>query len=153
MNIRIGTPDDLDQLRILFEGTIKHICTKDYSAEQISVWSNTSANHERWEKIISEQLVLVAHDSHLVTGFITLAGSHIDMLYVHKNYQRLGTAKHLYERMEHHAIRKGYQFLTSDVSKTAKPFFINMGFSVVAEQTVFLKGTPFINFKMRKVLY
>ena len=40
--------------------------------------------------------------------------------------------------------------LTSDVSKTARPFFEKVGFEVIKKQTVVRQGVELTNFKMKK---
>jgi putative acetyltransferase len=42
--------------------------------------------------------------------------------------------------------------LTSDVSKTALPFFEKNGFKIVKEQVVYKKGVKLINYKMTKAI-
>ena len=153
MKIRNSHINDLPELQELFAGTIREVCKSHYSSEQIAVWISTIENSQRWIDMLSHQFVLVALDGDKITGFCTLKGSnYIDFLYVHKDYQRQGIAHRLFRDIEEEAKKGRQTQLTSDVSKTARPFFEKMGFSVMAEQTVERQGIKLINFKMIKAI-
>ncbi|MFP3335411.1 GNAT family N-acetyltransferase, partial [Pseudomonas sp. SIMBA_064] len=84
--------------------------------------------------------VLVAIIDHKIVGFCSLDNGNIDLLFVHQNYLRQGIALKLYTQIEQVSRQKGKTRLTADVSKTAKPFFERVGFKVLKEQTVNVKG-------------
>ncbi|GLU45253.1 GNAT family N-acetyltransferase [Allomuricauda sp. NBRC 101325] len=153
LNIRKTKQGDLEELQQLFVGSIATVCKLDYNPEQIKVWTSSVADHERWSKIISNQIVLVAMGHNRIVGFVTLKnGNHIDLFYVHKDYQRQGIAYELHQQVEMHARENDHRDLTSDVSITARPFFERMGYKILKEQTVFRQGMEFVNFKMKKKL-
>lgn len=149
--IRRGIFDDLEALQKLFVDTISTVCKMDYSEEQISVWTSNIENKERWQNILANQFVLVAQENEKITGFCTLDnGNYIDLFYVHKDHQQQGIAKKLYADIEKEAKRQGQTELTSNVSKTARPFFEKIGFNVKKEQIVNIKGVELTNYKMTK---
>lgn len=145
--------NDLTELQKLFVDTITTICTADYDEQQIKVWTSGVDNKQRWDEIMTKQFVLVAQHADKIIGFATLDnGNYIDLLYVHKDYQRQGVANRLYADIEAKARRLNQIVLTSDVSKTARPFFENNGFNVSKEQIVIRKGVNLTNYKMSKML-
>lgn len=153
MNIRPGNPYDLTILRRLYADTIRNVCRSDYDEGQVNVWAANEQDENRWNKVMNEQTVIVAEDSNEIAGFCTLTDDgYIDLLFVHKSHQRKGIAKLLYKELEHTALLKGIALLTADVSKTAKPFFENMGFSLLKEQKVSVQGILLVNYKMEKSL-
>lgn len=153
ITFRFGTLHDIVSLQELFVDTIKRICIQDYSAEQVAVWSSSSENMQRWTQVLTEQYVLIAALNNSIVGFCTLAeGRYIDLFFVHKDYQGQKIASQLYQYIEAEARRQNTDRLTADVSKTAKPFFIKMGFTTVKEQEVILKNVPLINYKMVKMI-
>ena len=88
-----------------------------------------------------------------IVGFIELEGaSHLDMMYVHPAHQRRGVASALLRQLESAARELGAQRLHTEASLTARPFFERRGFLLIAEQTVTLRGQPFVNFRMAKSL-
>ncbi len=68
-------------------------------------------------------------------------------MYVHKDFQGKGIASVL---LDHLITRAGNTEVSSDVSKTARPFFERKGFEVVKENHLEIDGVPISNFKMRK---
>jgi putative acetyltransferase len=145
--------EDIPELQVLFSQTIRHVCAADYTKHQLDAWAEGIENNERWTEIMRNQYVVVAVISHGITGFCTLEnGSYIDMLFVHKDFQRLGIARKLYDDIEKEARRLGSTELTANVSKTARAFFENAGFQVITEQVVERSGVEIINFKMKKIL-
>lgn len=154
--IREGQLDDLSELQKLFVDTVTAICKTDYDNDQIEAWISDTKNNEsreRWQNVLTKQFVLVAQHENKIVGFATLdKGSYIDFFYVHKDYQRQGIANKLYTDIENESKRQQQTILTSDVSKTARPFFEKQGFKVIAEQIVNKKDINLINYKMKKTL-
>lgn len=154
--VRKGQLDDLTELRNLFMNTVTEICKTDYSSNQIEAWiydTKNNVNQKRWIDVLTKQFVLVAQSENRIVGFVTLdKGNYIDFLFVHKDYQRKGIANRLYKEIENEARRQQKTILTSDVSKTARPFFEKNEFKVVREQIVDKKGVKLINYKMAKTI-
>lgn len=153
VSIRIAKLDDLTEMQRIFVDTITTVCISDYNEQQISVWVSGVDNTERWEKIMIEQYVLVAVKGDKILGYGTLnKESYIDLLYVHKDFQRQGIAKLLLDEITKEARQLGQTKLNSDVSKTARPFFVKNGFEQLSEQTNIREGVELINYKMTKHL-
>ncbi|KFF24654.1 GNAT family N-acetyltransferase [Chryseobacterium vrystaatense] len=153
MIIRKGTPGDLTEMRTLFTDTVTTVCQNDYTSDQINAWKSGAENEERWLRVIDSQLVIVAKINGQMAGFCNLdQGNYIDLLFVHKDFQHQGIARKMYTFIEQEAIIRREKILTADVSKTARPFFEKMGFNVIKEQTVHVKGFDLTNYKMEKEL-
>lgn len=151
MKLRIALISDCTSLQKIFVETIFHVCKFDYSPKQLAIWASGIENEERWKQILNEQLVIVAEENQKILGFCTLSKNcYIDLLFIHKNVQRQGIAQKLYKFMEKIAIENSQSIISADVSITALPFFRKMGFDHQVKQTVILKGTEFINYKMSK---
>ncbi|KMQ65653.1 hypothetical protein ACM46_07200 [Chryseobacterium angstadtii] len=151
MIIRKGNLNDVAEIRRLFADTITEVCKNDYSSDQINVWKSGAENEERWLKVIEKQIVLIAEINGKTVGFCTLdQGNYIDLLFVHHDFQQQGIARKLYVLIEQEARNQGKKGLSADVSRTARSFFEKMGFTIIQEQTVNVKGTDLINYKMEK---
>lgn len=147
--IRKGQVRDLQEMKSIFVGAVSSICSSDYDESQISVWLKAADNDKRWVTIMQEQLVLVSVLNERIVGFASMTTQgHIDMLYVHKDWQRMGIASRLLERILSGSQKTGLEFVTAYVSKTAKCFFEAKGFVVVAVQQVQIDGVLLINYKM-----
>lgn len=153
LTLRKGILKDLQEILILFSGTIETVCANDYNNEQIVAWISSVNNTGRWHRLIEDQYFIVAVLNQKIVGFASLAhGDYIDVLYVHKDFQRQGIAQQLYNALETEATTHKNTILTADVSKTAKPFFEANGFKVIAEQIQIRTEVEIPNYNMRKDL-
>ena len=153
LTLRKGLLKDLQEILILFSGTIETVCANDYNNEQIVAWISSVNNTGRWHRLIENQYFIVAVLNQKIVGFASLAhGDYIDVLYVHKDFQRQGIAQQLYNALETEATTHKNTILTADVSKTAKPFFEANGFKVIAEQIQIRTEVEIPNYNMRKDL-
>ncbi|MCF0072806.1 GNAT family N-acetyltransferase [Dyadobacter sp. CY261] len=138
----------------LYIETIDYTCASDYDRDQRNAWKRGTENQERWTAAIQTQYFIVAEVDGNLAGFGSLEnGSYIDFMYTSKNYLRQGVAQIIYGQLEARAIELGSMSLTSDVSKTARPFFEKQGFRVVSENTNWVHDVWITNFKMRKELH
>ncbi len=152
--VRQGQINDLTELKKMFVDTITTVCTTDYDKQQIEVWTSGVQNKQRWDDIMTKQFVLVVQYADKIVGFATLNnGNYIDLLYVHKDHQRQGIAQRMLEKITTEARRLKQTTLTSDVSKTARPFFERNDFNILTEQIVNKEGIKLTNYKMTKRLY
>lgn len=151
ISIRNVNPGDLTEMQELFVNTISTICKNDYSSEQINAWTSSIENIPGWTDRISSQYFLIAELDNKIVGYISLKDNdYLDLLYVHKDYQKQGIAAKLYDEIEKQAIRNNSPALHSDVSKTAKSFFLKNGFKVIKTQAKKIKGIEIINYRMIK---
>jgi putative acetyltransferase len=149
--IKQGRPEDLEEIKKLFNETVRSICKGDYDDEQIEAWSSSINDTHRWVDLVTNQYLLTAKDGGKLIGFGSMnERGYIEMMYVHKDYQGRGIAKTLFQALEKEAYLRGQTELRSEVSKTARPFFEKVGFKVLAEQEVVRQGVVLVNFKMAK---
>ena len=150
--IRRAVENDLPAITDLFRKTIQTINSKDYTKEQVKVWSAGADNTKRWSESIEKQYFILAEIVSVVVGFgsITTDG-YLDFMYVHKDYQRVGIARALLSEIEKKAVEQKNAEIFSHVSKTAKGFFEKMGYvcrEVVTDKAV--NGVMFENNVMVK---
>jgi putative acetyltransferase len=153
ISIRLARMSDLAEIQKMFVDTISAICKDDYSSKQIKVWTSSIENTPLWTDKLTSQYFLVAELDNKIVGYCSLSNNdYLDLLYVHKDYQRQGIADQLFSEIEKEAIKKNGTVLHSDVSKTARPFFEKKGFQILKEQTNVRQGVEIINYKMAKPL-
>jgi putative acetyltransferase len=150
--IRSADKNDLPAITELFRSTIQTVNAKDYTKEQIEVWSSGADNAERWSQSIKNQHFIVAEIEGTLVGFgsVTPEG-YLDFMYVHKNFQRVGIARSLLNEIERKAVEQKNTEIYSDVSKTAKGFFEKLGYicrEVVTDKAI--NGVTFENYVMVK---
>lgn len=153
ITIRRATISDAKTSVQLFLDTITHINTKDYSIEEISVWSSFAQDINRWEDRIQTQHFFIATIDNKTTGFSSITDhGYLDLMYVHKDYQGMGIGSRLLKQIEATAANLKAHDIYALVSKTAFPFFKSKGYVSVEKIHKTIAGVEFINDKMVKSL-
>ncbi len=132
----------------LFYNTVHTINAKDYSQQQLNVWATDKIDLEAWNKALCENYTVVGVENNIIVGFGDIDKSgYLDMLYVHKDYQRQGIATAICNKLEQ-AVKVNK--IITHASITAKPFFEQRGFKVVKEQQVERNEIALTNYVMEK---
>lgn len=154
MQIRMATLQDTGELKNLYQGTITHINSRHYNPAQVRAWAARGERIASLENKINQQYFYVAvTPEDTITGFASVeADGELDMMFVHKDFQGMGIATLLIQRIFEKARELGLPSLTSYVSITARPFFEKMGFKVVETRQVDLGEVALTNYKMIKSL-
>ncbi len=153
MNIRLFHQQDTEQISQLFHQTVREVNIKDYSINQVKAWAPDDIYFRDWVSVCSEKFTYVADDNGTIAGFGQLeSDGHIDCFYCHKNYQRMGVGSMIYKTIEEKAQELKVHRLYSEVSITAKPFFLRMSFSVLKKQQVECRGESLNNYVMEKFI-
>jgi putative acetyltransferase len=153
LTIRRATYNDLDEILQLFYNTVTEVCSFDYTKDQIGVWVASADKRQQWLERIARQYFLVAENDSKIVGFGSLEnGDYVDLLYVHKDYQRQGVASELIKVLESESARCGSNRVSADASITARPFFERYGYKVLKEQKKSIQSVEIINYWMVKEL-
>lgn len=149
----IATRNDLKEITNLFQQTIRSVASKDYSAQEIDSWSEGAKNTDNWLKRIDTHYYLLVKMDDVLVGMASMDKSgYLDVIYIHHEYQGKGIATELLSKMESKAKKDGHQKITSDVSITAKPFFVHKGYTIVRPQLVLCRGVVLRNYHVMKKL-
>lgn len=149
LSIRRATLRDMPELHKLFVETIRNIASRDYDPDQIRIWTASIQKKKRWEDAVLNQYFILLEKEDQLLGFGSLdQGNYIDFMYVHKDYQGQGIASLIYQELLEEARRQGETRLSSDVSKTARPFFEKKGFKAVKENIMYIEGIEIRNYRM-----
>jgi putative acetyltransferase len=153
IHIRLAEASDIPTIQALFRETVLQVNARDYTEEQVSVWALQADLDFLWMEKLSETHFLLAILDERLAGFGSLTTDcNIEMLYTAVDAQGKGVASRLLAELEAEARRRGYDWLVTDASLTARQVFEKCGFELVREQTVALRGAPFTNYKMMKGL-
>jgi GNAT superfamily N-acetyltransferase len=153
MQIRPYHDQDIFDLLKLFKETVHTIGKNAYSREQLDAWAPEEMDVEVWRSKFTDSYTIIAEDSDVILGFASLKNDGcIDLLYVSHMVQRRGVATLLYQALESQAKLMGIKRLISDVSLTAREFFIAKGFVIEEEYTKSRNGVEFRNALMEKNL-
>ncbi len=146
MIIRRYKNADCDMVAKLFYETVHSVNAKDYTEEQLSVWANNADSLKSRRNDLLKQYTLIAEINGVVVGFGSVdKKGYLDLLFVHKDYQKQCIATALCNELE-----KGFSVINTFASITAKPFFESRGYVVVKAQEVERLGVKLKNYEMQK---
>ena len=150
MTLRAYHPDDCKAVWELFYNTIHTVNSADYTETQLDAWAPKDIDLHMWnQRLLRNDYAVVAELNGVIVGIGTADDmGYFDLLYVHKNYQRMGIATMIADDLESYLFHKGIQVITTDASITAKPFFERRGYIVQKEQCVECRGQYLTNYKM-----
>lgn len=150
MWIREYKTADCEQLAKLFYNTVHSINAKDYTEEQLNVWATGRIDLHEWNCSFLKHKTIVAIKNNEIVGFGDIDNSgYLDRLYVHKDYQGMGIASAICNKLECSVNAK---IITTHASITAKPFFQQRGYRVIKEQQVIRQGIALTNYVMEKLI-
>lgn len=148
IKVREYRPSDCEILAKLFYDTVHTVNCADYSRAQLDAWAPGKPEPKLWNERFSESYTFVAEQGGIITGFGNIEKSgYLDMLYVHKDYQRQKVASSICDVVEKY--RQG-DIIYTYASITAKPFFEKRGYKTAREQRVKRAGIYLKNYLMEK---
>ncbi|MCW8333443.1 GNAT family N-acetyltransferase [Vibrio paucivorans] len=151
ITIRPYQPSDAPALWQLFYQTVREVNRQDYTDKQVEAWAPDGFEPAVWQKKMDALQPFVAELDDVIVGYTDLQDCGlIDHFFCHHQYQGIGIGKALMNHVFEQAEIRGIERLYSEVSLTAKPFYLRLGFSVVREQIIEVRGQRLTNFVMEK---
>jgi putative acetyltransferase len=144
---------DLNEIVSLFNATIQAINKKDYTAQQIAQWVQTTPDYDKWHETLASSYTIVAEQGTRILGFgsITESGE-LNYLYVDKAWIGYGIGKAIAEDLIEHATKAGAKKITAYSSITAKPFFEQLGLKVIEQKSNYRNDVLLLTYLMEKTL-
>ena len=147
---RVGDEPDLHQV---FHSAIRGIAIKDYTPEQVDAWAPESVDPALWaNRMRGIAPFVVEHHGKLIAYADIQPSGYIDHFFVSALFARQGVGSKLMRRLHDEAAVRGTRVLTSNVSRTAQPFFKHWGFSIVEERRPIVRGVVLPSALMKKEL-
>ncbi|MFT4534955.1 MAG: putative acetyltransferase [Saprospiraceae bacterium] len=141
---------NLEEITSLFRDTIQTVNIKDYSLQEIEAWSLGADNTANWIRRIKTHHFVLAKIENKLVGMASVDDKgYLDVIYIHYLYQGMGVATSLLDQMIERSKFLGHTQITSDISITAKPFFIDKGFQIIEPQLVLCRGVVLRNYNVR----
>ncbi|MCG6203037.1 GNAT family N-acetyltransferase [Rhodopseudomonas sp. HC1] len=151
--LRPYLPEDAQIAAAIFVAAIEQLTDDDYSEAQQEAWSAVADDDAKFAARLASQLTLIATLGGAPVGFASLKGAdHIDMLYVHPDFTRMGVATSLIDALEKIVGARGVQALTVDASDNAAEFFTRRAYVATRRNTVTINGEWLANTSMKKTL-
>jgi putative acetyltransferase len=153
IHIRDFRPEDVNALVEIFTSAVRIVARLDYTQEQLVAWAPDEIDSKEWAAHYAARQTFVAEVGGLHAGFADLkADGHLNVMYVHADWQRQGIASALLSAIEIAARRLRLKRIYTEASITARPFFERRGFRLIGQQVVKTRGQEFVNFRMDKLL-
>ena len=153
VTIRSYVPDDCRPLIEVFRESVRRTGLRHYSLEQVLAWAPDEIDSVRFGLRRADRQTWVAEIGGKAVGFSDLEpDGHIDMLYVHPDFQHRGLASALLRVVESAAGERGLTRLYTESSICARAIFERFGFRVLAAQTVAIGGQILANLRMEKLI-
>lgn len=145
---------DIHDMQSLFHSTVLNVNIKDYTKEEVEDWASCGNDMEHWKEIIfNNQFIGVFDKQDNLIGYSSMnKNGYMHSMFVHKDWQGKGIATLLLSEVEKIARQYKVKEITSEVSKTARPFFEHKGYVVECEQKQQANRLKLTNYKMKKVL-
>ncbi|MCS3399562.1 GNAT family N-acetyltransferase [Burkholderia thailandensis] len=151
MHVRKFQVGDEAALFRVYYSAIHQIACRDYSPSQIEAWAPADLDNSIWEKRIRGINPFVIEADGALIGYADLQeNGYIDHFFVSGDHPRQGVGRLLMETIHDYAQRQSMKVLTSDVSRTAQPFFEHFGFEVLEQRSPTIRGVVVPNALMRK---
>ena len=148
-SIRIYERGDHVSIAEIFTSAIHEIASRDYTPEQCLAWSDRMANHEYWRKRCELKRPFVAVIDDEIAGFLELdPDGHIDCAYINPKFQRRGIMTQLVRHAIETCSAMNVPRVYVEASITARPLFEKLGFCVIRQNIVDVKGVELMNYSM-----
>ncbi|HGY9594079.1 GNAT family N-acetyltransferase [Vibrio campbellii] len=153
ITIRDFQEEDAPTLWALFFNTVRNVNRRDYTEQQVKAWAQEGFDSQLWlKKMISIQPFVAELDG-VIVGYSDVQPSGlVDHFFCHHEYQGQGVGRSLMTHVFKQAEAKGLNRIYSEVSITARPFYEHMGFTVVNEQQIEVRGATLTNYVMERHL-
>lgn len=157
--VRRALHEDAAHIIIAHRRSIRELCSKDYSPEQIAAWAGINFQEERWRKTIDQDMVWVISDrQNNIFGFghMQFQGdceAEVRGLYFVPEITKKSFGKEIFKLMFEECKKKNIQTIHLTATRTAKAFYDKMGLKQIGPQSSLKIGDQDIEcFKMQMSL-
>ena len=144
---------DEPALRVVFESAIHEVAIRDYTAAQINAWAPRQFDPALWAKRMQGIAPFVVERDDAIVAYADVQpNGYIDHLFVAADANGQGIGGRLMRRIHERAEELNIAELTSEVSRTAQPFYKHFGFEIVDRHVKEVRGVGIEYAAMRKLL-
>jgi len=153
IHVREFQPGDEPALRLVFESAIHEVAIRDYTPEQINAWAPRQFDPALWAQRMQGIAPFVAELEGVIVAYADVQSSgYIDHFFVSACANGQGIGGRLMRRIHERADELRITELTSEVSRTAQPFYMHFGFEIVDNHVNEVRGVGIEYAAMRKQL-
>jgi putative acetyltransferase len=127
--IRRATPADAEQITPVHVASIRTLCAKDYTPEQIDAWAGWKSPDKYRAAMAAGEVFFVAEVEGRVVGFSVLHGDEVKAVYLHPDHVGGGIGRKLLEAVEAEARASGVAALHLTSTLTSVGFYEACGYT------------------------
>jgi putative acetyltransferase len=127
--IRRAMPEDADQITPVHVASIRTLCAKDYTQEQIDAWAGWKSPEKYRDAMAAGEVFFVAEIEAQVVGFSVLFGDEVKAVYVHPDHVGQGVGRRLLDAAEDEAQSRGVAELKLTSTLTSVRFYESCGYA------------------------
>ena len=141
----------LEEIKNLHEQTVRHICSKDYSEDQIRTWPGLKDGYVKIDESLKNSNSFVAVIDEKIVGFGDInKNGHLHRIYTHKDHQGKGTATTILKKLEAIAKQKNIKKIKLVSTITAKTFYEKYGYKTIAKKEGYIDEVLHEDYEMEK---
>ncbi len=141
-------------LRVVFESAIHGVSSRDYTPAQVNAWAPRQFDAVQWAKRMRGIAPFVVERDGIIVAYADVqANGYIDHFFVAACANGQGIGGRLMRRIHERAEELRITELTSEVSRTAQPFYKHFGFEIVDHHIKEVRGVGIEYAAMRKFLH
>lgn len=132
--IRLFRDGDAERLAEVCLAAINVVGQKGYGAEQVEAWAARHGGPDSYRQGVTagHTIVVAVDEADMAVAYALIEpDGHVDRLYNHPDYTRLGLAGRLLLTVEKFASDNGIQKLFTEASVLARPAFERAGYTVM----------------------
>src|SRR2546423_15674139 len=130
MIVRRATLDDADAICEVHIRSIRELCAKDYTAQQIDSWTRyKSPDNYRRGMMERGEVLFVAEIEEKIVGFSSLEKDEITSVYIAPEAAGRGAGRALVHAAEAHARDQGVRAIRLRSTITSIEFYQHMGYT------------------------
>lgn len=127
--IRRATPADAEQITRVHVASIRTLCAKDYTLEQIDAWAGWKSPDQYRDAMAAGEVFFVAEVAGRVVGFAVLHGDEVKAVYLHPDHVGHGIGRRLLDAVEAEARAAGVAELHLTSTLTSVGFYASRGYT------------------------
>lgn len=153
-HIRRYQPSDADALAEVFRRSVLELGPRRYTPLQVSAWAANGPTADTLQAKLGDGRVclVVEHEEQPVAFADLEADGHIDFFYCDPKAAGTGAASELAAALFAEAEKQGIERLYSEVSETARGFFMRQGFRMLERRDLTVGGVDIHNYSAEKKL-
>ena len=145
--------NDHNEVRCLYENSIKSLGKEFYSKEQLQAWSSLAWVPGVIDRALEEGEGWISLEKEEIAAFaVRFPMNRLALFYCGGRFARRGHGTALLQHLEYHACNEGQEVLLVEASSCSYPLLIKRGWKLNSREQIKIAGVDFTRYLMSKKL-